>query len=186
MPGMIHLHWPLRQPVQWESAAVDPCFLEWHVPKWQRVEIGDNPFAVGCRRPYASVALRGETEPLQWLEIKLQDDRIRRIDKSHPSSGLEIGLVGVFEIKLVLGKFMLPKTPIRDIALQLMRVWGASARILALGSSPAAQRPDSGSPLVIDDILGVTARVSRSPLRSDKPRQSKPRTDFDEHVLKRP
>ena len=50
VPGMVHLHRPLRDRVQRKAGGVDARFLERRIPERQRVEIGLDPGAVLFRR----------------------------------------------------------------------------------------------------------------------------------------
>ncbi len=63
MPRMVHLHRPLGQRVQREGRAVDPRFLERHVPERQRVEIGRDAVAVAraAARPRRVLGRQGES-----------------------------------------------------------------------------------------------------------------------------
>src|SRR5208282_2603438 len=83
-------------------------------------------------------------------------------------------------------QLMLPKTTVRDIALELTGVGRAMARLFALGAAPAAERPDARPALVIDDVVGVASRITRCAFRRGKAGQPEPGADFDQHVLKRP
>src|ERR1700751_1572687 len=98
---MVHLHRPLGQRVQWESVAIDPGFLERHVPERQWIEIGRNPRPVRLWRAYLSMALSGEAKTLQRLDVELQHDGLRPVDQSHRDGGFEVGLVRVLEIELI-------------------------------------------------------------------------------------
>ena len=120
MPGMVHLHRPLRDRVQRESGRFDARFLEWRIPERQRVEIGLDPGAVLFRRHDGSVSLRRQTEALQRLDIELKDDRFGRADQAHRGRGFEIGLVGVLVVELLRRQFVFPEAAIRDVAVELL------------------------------------------------------------------
>src|SRR5215813_10704630 len=143
MPRMVHLHRPLSQRVQRKVRAVDSRFLKRHIPKRQWVEISRDPFAIGLRRQHTAVPASGKAEALKRLDIKLQYDWVGRIDESHRDRGFEIGFVGVLKIPLAFGQLILPKTTVSDIALELTRVGRATACFFALGTAPAAERPDA-------------------------------------------
>ena len=59
-------------------------------------------------------------------------------------------------------------------------------RIRARCAAPTAERPDARPALVIDDVVGVASRITRSAFRRGKAGQPEPGADFDQHVLKRP
>ena len=91
----------------------------------------------------------------------------------------------MLEIELVRGQAVLPKAAIGDIALELVRVWRAASRLVALRAAPAAQRADPGPALMIDDIVRIAAGIARLPFRRDKAGQPEPLAQFDQHVLER-
>src|ERR1700726_2890952 len=66
-----------------------------------------------------------------------------------------------------------------------MRVRHAPTRLISVGAAPAAERPDPGAALVIDDVIGVPARIARVALSSDKTGKPEPGANFDQHVLER-
>src|SRR6516162_8084802 len=186
VPGMVHLHWPLRHRVQRKAPTFAPRFLERRVPKRQRVEIGRDPLAMCLGRHHLPVPAAGEAEALKRLDIELQYDRLGSIDESHRNRGFEISLVGVLEIPLVFGQLMLPKATICDVALELTRIGRPMAGLLTLGATPAAERSDARPTLVIDDVVGIASRVTRRPFRRGKARQPESCTDLDQYILKRP
>ena len=60
------------------------------------------------------------------------------------------------------------------------------ACLFALGTAPAAERPDAWPALVIDDVVRIASRITRCAFRRSKAGQLEPGADFDQHVLKRP
>ncbi len=57
--------------------------------------------------------------------------------------------------------------------------------MLARAAAPPGEQADAGLPLVADDVVGVVA-IARLAAAGDEPRQSQPRAEIDQHVLKRP
>src|SRR5947207_15904656 len=68
VPGMVHLHRPLGDRVQWKAAGIGAGFLERRVPEGQGVEIGPDARAVLLRRLYWPLALCRGPEALQRLD----------------------------------------------------------------------------------------------------------------------
>src|SRR5262249_1163687 len=145
-----------------------------------------DPLAMCLGRHHLPVPTGGEAEALKRLDVELQDSRVDCIDESHRSRSLEICLVRVFEIPLIFGQLILPKTTVRDIALKLVGVGRAPARLFAGRTAPAAKRPDTRPAFVINDIIGIASGITRYAFRCGKARQPEPGADFDQDVLKWP
>ena len=71
------------------------------------------------------------------------------------------------------------------IATAVSRIGHASTSLVSVGAAPAAERSDPGPSLVIDDVVGITARIARRALQRDKTGKPEPGANFDQHVLER-
>ena len=91
----------------------------------------------------------------------------------------------MLEVTLVCRQLVLPKAAVGDVALELMRVRHSPTRLVTVDAAPAAERADPGAALVIDDVIGVPARITRRSLRCDEAGEPETGADVDQHILKR-
>src|SRR6185295_8186812 len=117
-------------------AFIDQRLLEGRIPEGDRVEIGFEPLAVMRRGNGVAMTAGGETEGLQRLAIKLEDDRVRPADESKVLRPFEIVAIGVAVVFHVVGKLVEPVAAVLDVALDLFRIGGAAPMQSSLLAAP--------------------------------------------------
>jgi hypothetical protein len=116
---------------------------------------------------------------------ELKDRRGRGRQKSHVDREVEIRAVRHLVIFLLRHQFVMPESPIGDVALQLIRVRRASAELVAVLAAPARERADAGRAFVAHHVVGIIA-ILRLPGFVHHAGQTQPRAEVEQHGLERP
>ena len=125
---------------------------------------------------HCTVTTSGQAKLLQRFEIELEDDRIGAADKADRLCPLEIALVGVLVETLVVLEMMLMEGTVGNVLFELLRVHRAFAVTFAVGATESGERADAWRALVIDDVIGIAARVFGRAVGSDETWQLEART----------
>src|SRR5690242_17911755 len=80
----------------------------------------------------------------------------------------------------------MPEAAMGDVLHELLRIGLAMPLLAAIGAAPAGEHADAGLALMIDDVVGIEARIFRLAIELDEARQLEPRAEIDQHVLEGP
>ncbi len=158
-PGVVHGHGALGDGVKRKGRLVVALVLEGRIPEGQRVEIGLHPRPLRLGWLDRAMAASGQAKALQDLAVDLEDDRLGPLDEATLGGVVEIGLVGVLEVTRRRWDLLVPEAVVGDVALELAGVGRALADGASVLAAPAHQTADARFALVVDDVIGIAARI---------------------------
>ena len=95
----------------------------------------------------------------------------------------EVSLVGIFIILLIFWQGECPERPIFLVALKLIWIGLANAKLVTILAAPTRQWPEPRFALMIDDIVFITAWIFRCAILIDHAAQAKTGTEVKQHGL---
>ncbi len=162
--------------------SIDALFLKRPVPVRQRIETVEQSFPILLWSDRTPDTECGEAKFLQRLDVKLNRDWLRRIEKAHIDRELLVCGVVMLEIQCLVRNVVYPEGTVIDIVFQLIRIRGAATRILRIFAPPTRQRPDARLALMIDDIIGIVL-VEWGAAFIDETGKVEPRAQIDQDRL---
>ena len=176
------MHRPLGERVDVELVDVDVGVLEGLVPDRQRVHRALDPLAQVLGRLLVAMALGGELELAQRLDVEVEGVELRRVVDADLDRPILVGLVPrLVELRLF-RDVTDPETAVLDVFLQLVRVGLAAAVLVAVLAAPTGERADAGAAFVVLDVVAVAVPLGIAGL-VDKARKLHQVGDLDQHRL---